>query len=356
MFRRRAGEPHGRTETPEARGLALEHAFVARAAAVLFLAAGFLTTLSAELGPASGRTGTVFVALVASAFGIAVWFAPWSRWRASASVWLAPIALIMIAAGSLSGTSQVYDYAVYFAIVHAWLGIAHPRWISLKIAPLTAAAYLGPLLLVAPDPSRAATTGITVIPLCVLLGESIAWLRERLDHSELDRGRLRMALQDGQRVEERLSFLAYHDAVTDLPNRAMFEEHLGIAIANAQRAGGTFSVCAVDLDKFKLINDTLGHAAGDGVLREVAGRLHAVLRAGDVLARVGGDEFLLLLAFPSGGVDDERDPAVHARAATARLMDRMAEELSAPYVIADTEIHLSASLGAAVFPADAADH
>ena len=75
-------------------------------------------------------------------------------------MWLAPIALIMIAIGSLSRASQAYDYALYFAIVHAWVGIAHPRWTSVKLAPVTAAAYLSPLLFFAPDLSRATLTGV----------------------------------------------------------------------------------------------------------------------------------------------------------------------------------------------------
>ncbi len=88
-----------------------------------------------------------------------------------------------------------------------------------------------------------------------------------------------------KRAEADLEFLAYHDRVTGLPNRVFFEQHLDLALARARRSGETVAVCSVDLDKFKLVNDTLGHAAGDDFLREVAGRLHHALREGDVVAR-----------------------------------------------------------------------
>jgi diguanylate cyclase (GGDEF)-like protein len=332
----------------------LRQALVARAAAILFLASGFLTIVSAGLGPASTRSATIGVALVAAAIGVGVWFAPWQAWPTRASFWLAPTALVLIAIGGTFGTTQPYDYAVYFAVVHAWVGIAHPRWSSVVLSPLTAIAYAVPLLFIAPHVSTALVSGITVVPLCVLMGESIAWLRAQLDHSESDRGRLRDALEERRRAERRLSFLAYHDPVTDLPNRALFDEHFAVAIANAQRSGESLAVCAVDLDKFKLVNDTLGHAAGDELLREVALRLNRSLRRGDVLARVGGDEFLALLAFPGSG-SPRRPTSEEAQRVTERLIARMSRELERPCEIADTELHVSASIGAAVFPVDGVD-
>ncbi len=95
--------------------------------------------------------------------------------------------------------------------------------------------------------------------------------------------------------EERLAHLALHDPLTDLPNRALFQEHLTVAIANARRSGTGGAVLFIDLDDFKLVNDSFGHAVGDELLVLVARRLRESCRAGDVVARQGGDEFLVLV-------------------------------------------------------------
>ena len=99
-----------------------------------------------------------------------------------------------------------------------------------------------------------------------------------------------------KQAEERLSHLAYHDPLTNLPNRAMFREHLDVALARAERAGQGVAVLFVDLDDFKLVNDSFGHGAGDELLVEVANRLRTATRTSDVVARQGGDEFLILVA------------------------------------------------------------
>lgn len=98
-----------------------------------------------------------------------------------------------------------------------------------------------------------------------------------------------------KRAEDRLQFLAYHDALTGLPNRLLLEDHLNLALAHARRGQELVGLILLDLDNFKEINDTLGHAAGDHVLKESANRMRSRLREGDTLARLGGDEFVLLL-------------------------------------------------------------
>ena len=115
-----------------------------------------------------------------------------------------------------------------------------------------------------------------------------------------------------KRAEEQVAFLAYHDKLTGLPNRVMFEEMLDLALARARRADLAVAVLYLDLDNFKLVNDSLGHAAGDELLRQVARRLRAAIRETDLVARQGGDEFLLLLA------DMERPPARPALEADRR--------------------------------------
>src|ERR1700712_1702949 len=104
-------------------------------------------------------------------------------------------------------------------------------------------------------------------------------------------------------AEEQIAYLAYHDPLTGLPNRALLQEHLDLALARARRQGQAIGLLYLDLDGFKLVNDSLGHPAGDELLCHVTMRLSERRRTMDLLARQGGDEFLLLLA------DLDRDAA-----------------------------------------------
>lgn len=148
-----------------------------------------------------------------------------------------------------------------------------------------------------------------------------------------------------RRTEAQLAYLAYHDALTGLPNRAMVEQELDLTLARARRAGAAAALMYIDLDEFKEVNDRLGHAAGDRLLAAVATRLRSVLRAGDVLARHGGDEFLLLLA----------DLADDAAASAERVGSKLLEALREPFVVAGSELRPGASIGVSLFPDDAAD-
>src|SRR5262249_22592534 len=95
--------------------------------------------------------------------------------------------------------------------------------------------------------------------------------------------------------EQEILRLAYQDTLTTLPNRALFNERLDRAIENAKRTGESLAIFVMDLDRFKYVNDTLGHAVGDHVLQEVARRLQETLRVADTIARLGGDEFAIML-------------------------------------------------------------
>jgi diguanylate cyclase (GGDEF)-like protein len=145
----------------------------------------------------------------------------------------------------------------------------------------------------------------------------------------------------------RLHREALHDTLTGLPNRALLSEHLSVALARAKRAGRAVAVAYVDLDDFKLVNDNLGHAAGDRMLVEVADRLSGCLRDTDVVARQGGDEFLLLLA-------DLDDPE-SARSAAIATFDRIRTALDEPFRLEGAELAIGISMGVSVFPEDAAD-
>jgi diguanylate cyclase (GGDEF)-like protein len=141
--------------------------------------------------------------------------------------------------------------------------------------------------------------------------------------------------------------LAYHDRLTGLPNRALLEEHLALAVARARREGTAIALLSLDLDGFGLVNDSLGHAAGDEVLRGVARRLRGVTRASDLLARPDGDQFVLLLA-------DLPDAPADAANVAARVL---AEALAEPFRLDGAEFQLTASIGVSLLPehADNAD-
>ncbi len=144
-------------------------------------------------------------------------------------------------------------------------------------------------------------------------------------------------------LSSKLARLALHDSLTDLPNRALFSDRLGQAMANARAQGGYAALLYVDLDRFKHINDSLGHATGDKLLQTVARRLLGCVRSTDTVSRQGGDEFVVLLA-----------DIVRIKDAVA-CAEKMLAALDAPYRIGEHELTLTASIGVAIFPDDAAD-
>ncbi|HXF72299.1 MAG TPA: EAL domain-containing protein [Actinomycetota bacterium] len=158
-------------------------------------------------------------------------------------------------------------------------------------------------------------------------------------------------ITEAKKAEERLAFLAYHDQLTGLPNRAMFEELLELALARARRHDLAVAVLLLDLDEFKLVNDSLGHEAGDELLRGVAERLREATRETDLVARQGGDEFLLLLAdlettarAPLPG--DADGAMLIAESVAARIQEALRE----PFRVGGTEVYVTASIGITLFP------
>jgi diguanylate cyclase (GGDEF)-like protein len=143
--------------------------------------------------------------------------------------------------------------------------------------------------------------------------------------------------------QARLTHLAHHDPLTDLPNRLLFEDRLKQAIAKARRAQETAALLFFDLDRFKEINDSLGHSVGDLVLCEVVRRLRAVVRESDTVARLGGDEFVIILE----QVDGEEGVAEVAR--------KVIQAMALPLSVAGREIALTGSIGISLYPDDGAD-
>ncbi len=146
-----------------------------------------------------------------------------------------------------------------------------------------------------------------------------------------------------KRTQEELSHLAHHDPLTGLPNRLLFSARLEHAIERAKRETGALAVFFLDLDQFKLINDSLGHLAGDELLLQVARRLKGVVREEDTLARLGGDEFTLIQEAVRGPRD-----ATH-------LAEKLLRTFEAPFRVADEELHIGGSIGISLFPDDALD-
>ncbi|MGB5082720.1 MAG: diguanylate cyclase [Burkholderiales bacterium] len=144
-----------------------------------------------------------------------------------------------------------------------------------------------------------------------------------------------------KRVEKHIQHLASHDALTSLPNRIMFSEVLNMAIQSARRNDRKFAVLFIDLDRFKVINDTLGHEAGDRMLQEMGTRIRDTVRASDVVARLGGDEFVVLVQ----EVGEPEQVETVARKILAALIE--------PMVISEQECRVSASVGICMYPADA---
>jgi diguanylate cyclase (GGDEF)-like protein len=150
-------------------------------------------------------------------------------------------------------------------------------------------------------------------------------------------------ITERKQTDERLRFLAQHDALTGLPNRMLCYDRIGQAILRARRDREQVGILFLDLDGFKPINDSLGHEIGDELLRTVARRLQQCLREGDTVARLGGDEFVICL------------PALRDSTAAATIADKVLESLCAPVVIGESQLQVTCSIGISLYPRDGTD-
>jgi diguanylate cyclase (GGDEF)-like protein/PAS domain S-box-containing protein len=151
-------------------------------------------------------------------------------------------------------------------------------------------------------------------------------------------------ITDRAQADARIAFMAHHDALTGLANRVLFSERIEDACARQRRRGETFAVLMLDLDGFKDVNDSLGHSAGDALLKEMALRLKSSLRETDVLARLGGDEFAIIQASEE-----------HQRNGALALATRILEIVRKPVDLAGTKVSVGTSIGIALAPADGSD-
>ncbi|MDD5066848.1 MAG: diguanylate cyclase, partial [bacterium] len=154
---------------------------------------------------------------------------------------------------------------------------------------------------------------------------------------------LKEEVAERTKAEETIRHLAYHDALTGLPNRMLFDDRINITLASAKRNKEKAAVMFLDLDKFKDINDKLGHNIGDQLLKAVSERLVKLLRKNDTIARMGGDEFILLLT------ELTRDEFA------SEIANKILKMFQEPYTIDTNEIHITASVGIAIYPEDGTD-
>jgi diguanylate cyclase (GGDEF)-like protein/PAS domain S-box-containing protein len=178
----------------------------------------------------------------------------------------------------------------------------------------------------------------------------IVWVRDRAYAFRDEQGRVLWEhgvlfdVTELKEAEARVAHMAYHDGLTGLANRELFEETLSLAVGRAKRDGTSVGVLYLDLDNFKLVNDSLGHHAGDALLASLAERLRSCTRDTDLVARQGGDEFLLLVA------DVDR---AETDAAIRQVADRVVGAMAEPFDLHGIEFHAFGSIGVSVFPRDA---
>jgi len=224
-----------------------------------------------------------------------------------------------------------------------------PRWTTLHDPPalgqrLVAVAFvtLGTLALLTLVDQLAAPPRTDVPPVVLPVAEAqlllnfalglglVIWLLEG------EQGR---TLEAAHRAEH----MAYHDALTGLPNRLLLMDRLRFLVAHARRSRQPFAVFFLDVDHFKSINDTFGHAAGDRLLQQVGARLTAQLREADTVARLGGDEFVVL-------TPDLRSPTD-----VPAVGEKLLEAVRAPITLEEHEVHITVSIGVSLFPDDGED-
>ena len=425
----------------------LSRVLCGRIAAIALILSSALLVACSLLAPRVQSTAAVwFTGMVTLVVGIAAWWLPWDRLGRWAVLVMVPFAFVSVDVTYIYAVRNAFTYSVTFVLIFALVGLALPQWTAVRLAPLLALAYVGPLLVV-PGEVQAVGLGsaVFVVPVCVLLGEAIAWgmhrfalaegevaegaasiqqlfdeapigisklgldgrflevnrayaeihgysrrqmvgmpvrdlvhpddraenlanidrlLSGELDRFHLERRSIRSdgrvvwvslngsVVRDGQGaplfligqiedVDERRALreqLAHHavtDPLTGLPNRKQFMEHLERALHRAESTGRHVALMFLDLDRFKLVNDGIGHDAGDRLLRRVGQRLQHALRPEDFLARFGGDEFTVLCE-----VSGEED--------VLEIVGRLRRAMATPVSEVDFEQFVTLSIGVAL--------
>jgi diguanylate cyclase (GGDEF)-like protein len=181
---------------------------------------------------------------------------------------------------------------------------------------------------------------LTLAMVPVLVGGLARRLLRRLEVATTEREVFQAELEAAWRTTEEFRALANHDKLTGLPNRSLLYDRLTLAITKSRRQASQLALLFLDLDDFKRVNDSFGHSSGDLLLVELAGRVRTSVRAGDTVARFGGDEFIVLL----DGVSGARD--------AARVAAKVLKAVQAPYRLDGHEVAIGASVGLSLYPSD----
>jgi diguanylate cyclase (GGDEF)-like protein/PAS domain S-box-containing protein len=168
-------------------------------------------------------------------------------------------------------------------------------------------------------------------------------VQERTSELATANALLQAEIKERRAAEEQIRHLANHDALTGLPNRRLLEDRIGQALLAAKRNGGQVAVQFIDLDRFKAINDSLGHRIGDLLLQDVAQRIRGLLREVDTVSRIGGDEFVLVL------------PGIQSEEAAAEIAKRILKSLEQPYLIEGHILSVTPSIGISLYPVHGTD-
>jgi signal transduction histidine kinase len=277
-----------------------------RLAAVFFAGSGVLGLVTLPLpAPGSDKAATAAVYAVALALGIAVWFAPWERWPRRASLAVVPPALALIAVGNAVGGEDLHTYGVFFVVAFVWIGMAQPSRTSAALAPLATAAYVLPLFFLPGGVGAGLASAAVTIPVCVLVGEGIAWGVGRLEQIELALARERdraEQLRELDELKDRFLSAVSHELRTPI---TICRGHLEVLDdgADAQEVRAVKAMCVSELALLgRLVEDltTLAWADDqallkveslplDGFLHDMAAKADAIL--GDrvrVVSGIGG--------------------------------------------------------------------
>jgi diguanylate cyclase (GGDEF)-like protein len=231
----------------------------------------------------------------------------------------------------------------------AFVGVGIAIWRTRKRRPGVGLAVLSAALIAhGVQQLREATVALIALPSGVRPDMPLQWsFLDLLLHSLIGMGMIASLLEDEREAAsiaaDQVEHLAYHDALTGLPNRPLFMDRLIIALAQANRANQKLAVLFLDLDRFKNINDSLGHTVGDTLLKSAAERVRRCVREGDTVARFGGDEFTLLI------------PRVDKVEDAAKIANKIIETLKIPFQVGELELFVTTSIGVAIFPADGLD-
>ncbi len=237
-------------------------------------------------------------------------------------------------------------HPAYFAAIQAKEIIVASDAMSHPATRSLAQDYLVPLGIASALDVPVWLDGRVVGMLCLeKIGARRFWKPEDVDFAQGVATMIALSIEASQRkqAEEKLVHLAHYDALTGLPNRNLLQDRLRQSLAVANRSHSKVALMFLDLDRFKTINDSLGHLVGDRLLQEIGGRLTGAVRAGDTVARLGGDEFVVVLQ------------NVRSAGDAALVAQNLLDAVSPPVLIEGAELHVSASIGISLYPDDGTD-